>query len=117
MLTSSAVRRSDPIQQLYVQKIKEYSKLAASGKIDQAGVNAEIEAAKARLAPGGRKKILRTPKKYLLAPFLAQIFFSTPPPMRLRRHELFPQDRVRRRRPLRRRQVRLLTWPATTLFF
>jgi len=60
MLTSSAIRRSDPIQQLYVQKIKEYSKLAASGKIDQAGVNAEIEAAKARL--GGSADMSSFPK-------------------------------------------------------
>merc|ERR1712223_462603 len=60
MLTSSAIRRSDPIQQLYVQKIKEYSKLAAAGKIDQAGVNAEIEAAKARL--GGSTDMTSFPK-------------------------------------------------------
>merc|ERR1712134_80136 len=60
MLTSSAIRRSDPIQQLYVQKIKEYSKLAASGKIDQAAVNAEIDAAKARL--GGSADMSAFPK-------------------------------------------------------
>merc|ERR1712178_583351 len=52
-LTTSAIKRSDPIQALYVSKIKEYAKLASAGKLDQAGVQAEIDAAKARLGGSG----------------------------------------------------------------
>merc|ERR1739848_446613 len=52
-LTTSAARKSDPIQAIFVGKVKEYSKLAAAGKLDQAEVNAEIEAAKARLGATG----------------------------------------------------------------
>lgn len=52
-LSTTVKRSNDPIQALYVSKIKEYSKLAAAGKIDQAEVNAEIEAAKARLVEWG----------------------------------------------------------------
>merc|ERR1711934_405229 len=52
-LTTSAARKSDPIQAIFVGKIKEYSKLASAGKLDQAEVNAEIDAAKARLGATG----------------------------------------------------------------
>merc|ERR1711972_1217177 len=52
-LTTSAIKRSDPIQAIYVSKIKEYAKLAGAGKLDQAGVQAEIDAAKARLGGSG----------------------------------------------------------------
>merc|ERR1712226_597450 len=55
-LTTSAARKSDPIQAIFVGKIKEYSKLASAGKLDQAEVNAEIEAAKARLGATGDMK-------------------------------------------------------------
>merc|ERR1712139_735337 len=52
-MSSSAVRQSDPIQAIFLGKVKEYSKLAAAGKLDQAGVDAEIAAAKARLGGSG----------------------------------------------------------------
>ena len=55
-MTTSAARKSDPIQAIFVGKIKEYSKLASAGKLDQAEVNAEIEAAKARLGATGDMK-------------------------------------------------------------
>merc|ERR1712117_258689 len=55
-LTTSAIRRSDPIQAIFVGKIQEYSKLAAAGKLDQAEVQAEIDAAKARLGGSGDMK-------------------------------------------------------------
>merc|ERR1712127_627270 len=54
--SSSAMRRSDPIQAIFVGKIQEYSKLAAAGKLDQAEVQAEIDAAKARLGGSGDMK-------------------------------------------------------------
>ena len=57
-MTTSAARKSDPIQALFVGKIKEYSKLATAGKLDQAEVNAEIDAAKARLGATQRFIIL-----------------------------------------------------------
>merc|ERR1712048_1425803 len=52
-LTTSAIKRSDPIQAIYVSKIKEYANLASAGKLDQAGVQAEIDVAKARLGGSG----------------------------------------------------------------
>ena len=57
-MTTSAARKSDPIQALFVGKIKEYSKLATAGKLDQAEVNAEIDAAKARL--GATQRFMKT---------------------------------------------------------
>merc|ERR1711887_474757 len=59
-LTTSALRRVDPIQQIYVSKIKEYAKLSSAGKLDQAEVDAQISAAKARL--GGSKDMESFPK-------------------------------------------------------
>merc|ERR1712066_346618 len=59
-LTTSAVRKSDPIQAIFVGKIQEYSKLAQAGKLDQAEVQAEIEAAKARLGATGDMKAFPT---------------------------------------------------------
>jgi hypothetical protein len=59
-MTTSAARKSDPIQALFVGKIKEYSKLASAGKLDQAEVNAEIDAAKARLGATGDMKAFPT---------------------------------------------------------
>ena len=59
-LTTSTLKRSDPIQAIYVQKVQEYAKLASSGKLDQSEVNAEIEAAKARL--GGSADMNSFPK-------------------------------------------------------
>jgi len=51
-MATSAIRR-DPIQQLYVGKIKEYAKLAAAGKLNQKELQAEIDAAKSRLGGSG----------------------------------------------------------------
>merc|ERR1712066_72111 len=59
-LTTTAARRVDPIQQIYVSKIKEYAKLASAGRLDQAEVDASIAAAKARL--GGSKDMESFPK-------------------------------------------------------
>merc|ERR1711881_530793 len=59
-MSTSAVRRSDPIQAIFVGKIQEYSKLATAGKLDQAEVQAEIEAAKARLGATGDMKAFPT---------------------------------------------------------
>merc|ERR1712032_79649 len=59
-MTTSAARKSDPIQALFVGKIKEYSKLSAAGKLDQAEVDAEINAAKARLGATGDMKAFPT---------------------------------------------------------
>lgn len=59
-LATSTFKRSDPIQQLYLQKVKEYAKLASAGKLDQSEVNAEIDAAKARL--GGSADMNTFPK-------------------------------------------------------
>ena len=63
-ITTSAARKSDPIQALFVGKIKEYSKLATAGKLDQAEVNAEIDAAKARL--GATQRFLNITQHNLL---------------------------------------------------
>lgn len=59
-LTTTTIKRSDPIQALYLQKVKEYAKLASSGKLDQSEVQAEIDAAKARL--GGSSDMSSFPK-------------------------------------------------------
>merc|ERR1739848_49427 len=69
--STSAMRKADPIQSLYVSKIKEYTKLNAAGKIDTKGIDEEIAAAKARLGGEG-KDMTAFPKIEFSEPDLAK---------------------------------------------